>query len=107
MGTRELHHIGIPTTEPKEGEDYMADAKLYYTNVDDSPNKIEWLRFEEGSPMPELLQKSTHISYVVPDMKEAMEGKEVLLAPFQAAEGLMVAFVVEEGIPIEFMEFSN
>ena len=104
---RELHHIGLITTEPKENENYMADAKLYVTPVEDSPNKIEWLRFEEGSPMPELLQKSSHISYVVPDIKEAMEGKEVLLEPFSPAEGLTVAFVVEEGIPIEFMEIAG
>ena len=25
---RELHHIGLITTEPKENENYMADAKL-------------------------------------------------------------------------------
>lgn len=104
---RELHHIGIITTEPKENESYMAGAKLYVTDVANSPNKIEWLRFEEGSPMPELLQKSTHISYVVPDIKEAMKGKEVLLEPFSPAKGLTVGFVVEEGIPIEFMQMDS
>jgi catechol 2,3-dioxygenase-like lactoylglutathione lyase family enzyme len=103
---REIHHIGIPTAEPKENESYMADAKLYLTEVDDSPNKIEWLRFEEGSPMPELLQKSVHIAYTVPDIKEAMAGKETLLEPFSPAEGLTVAFIVEEGLPIELMEFA-
>ena len=104
---RELHHIGIVTSEVKENENYMADAKLYVTDVANSPNKIEWLRFEEGSPMPELLQKETHISYVVPDIKAAMEGKEVLVDPFTPAEGLTVAFVVEEGIPIEFMQIDG
>ncbi len=103
---REIHHIGIPPAEPKEKESYMADAKLYLTEVDDSPNKIEWLRFEEGSPMPELLQKSVHIAYTVPDIKAAMEGKETLLEPFSPAEGLTVAFIVEEGLPIELMEFA-
>jgi hypothetical protein len=104
---RELHHIGIVTNEPKENENYMADAKLYVTDVEASPNKIEWLRFEDGSPMPELLQTTTHISYVVPDLKEAMAGQEVLLEPFSPAEGLQVGFIVEEGIPIEFMQIDN
>ena len=83
---RELHHIGIVTNEKKENENYMADAKLYVTDVDASPNKIEWLRFEEGSPMPELLQKETHISYVVPDIKAAMEGKYVEAIEFIKSE---------------------
>jgi hypothetical protein len=101
---RELHHIGIPTSEVKPKENHMADAKLYVTDVADSPNKIEWLRFEDGSPLPELLQKSTHIAYVVPNLEEAMAGKDVLMEPFSPADGLTVAFVIEEGIPIEFMQ---
>ncbi len=104
---RTFHHIGIPTAEPKANENHMADAKLFVTEVDASPNRIEWLRFEPGSPMPELLQTATHIAYTVPDIKEEMTGKEVLLEPFAPAEGLTVAFIVEEGIPIELMEFAQ
>jgi len=104
---RELHHIGIPTTEPKANEQHMADAKLFLTDVADSPNRIEWLRFEEGSPMPDLLQTSTHLAYTVPDIQTAMAGKEILLDPFSPMEGLTVAFVIEEGIPVEFMEFAK
>ena len=33
-----------------------------------------------------------------------MAGKKVLMEPFSPAPGLTVAFVVEEGIPIEFMQ---
>lgn len=103
---RELHHIGIPTKEKKANENYMAGAKLYVTDADSSPNKIEWLRFEEGSPLPELLQKSTHIAYKVDDLKAAMAGQKVLMEPFSPMEGLTVGFIVEEGIPVEVMQFS-
>ncbi len=104
---RKLHHIGLVTDEPKENENYMPEAKLYVTDAEKSPNKIEWLRFEQDSPMPDLLKKSTHIAYVVPDLREALEGKELLVEPFSPAEGLTVAFVVEEGIPIEFMQMAD
>jgi len=33
---RELHHIGIPTTEQKPNEIHLADAKLYITKVTES-----------------------------------------------------------------------
>lgn len=101
---RELHHFGIPTDQPQQKESYMAGAKLYVTDVADSPNRIEFLRFEKDSPLPELLQKSAHIAYKVKDLKQAMAGKPVLVEPFSPAPGLTVAFVVEEGIPIEFMQ---
>ena len=103
---RTLHHIGIPTSEKKANENYMEGAKLHVTDVNDSANKIEWLRFEDGSPLPELLQKSTHIAYVVDDLAAGMLGKEVLMDPFSPAEGLTVGFIVEEGIPIELMQYA-
>ena len=104
---RELNHIGIPTSVPQENETYMEGAKLHITDYAASPNNIEWLRFEEGSPMPELLQNTAHIAYKVDDIKAAMEGKDVLLEPFTPMEGLTVAFIIEEGAPIELMQFDE
>ncbi len=101
---RELHHFGIPTKARQANETYLAGARLYVTDAAASPNKIEWLRFEDGSPMPDLLKTSAHIAYKVDDLKKEMEGKEVLLAPFSPMPGVTVAFVIEEGAPIEFMQ---
>ena len=66
---RELHHFGIPTRTPHKKETYMAGAKLYVTDAADSHNKIEWLRFEEGSPLPDLLKTSAHIAYKVKNLR--------------------------------------
>lgn len=104
---RKINHFGVPTSVKQEGETYAEAMKLYLTDFTQSPNKIEFLRFEEGSPMPELLQKVPHIAYEVPSIAEAMEGKEVLLEPFVVSDELTCAFIVEEGIPIELMEFKN
>jgi len=73
---RELHHFGIPTNTHQKNENYMAGAKLYVTDVGDSPNRIEWLRFEEGSPLPELLKTTAHIAYKIENLKEAMADKK-------------------------------
>ncbi len=104
---RKINHFGIPTSVKQEGESYAEEMKLYLTDFTKSPNKIEFLRFEEGSPMPELLQKVAHIAYEVPSLKEAMLGKEILIEPFDVSDELTCAFIVEEGIPIELMEFKN
>ena len=53
---RKLDHIGKPTSVVQAEETYMEGAKLYITDYANSPNRIEWLRFESGSEFPELLQ---------------------------------------------------
>jgi len=107
MEMRKFNHVGIPTTIPREGENYAEGMKLFLTDFNNSPNKIEFLRFEAGSTMPEILKTHAHIAYEVPSLESAMEGKKVVLEPFQGGEGLMCAFIEEEGIAIELMCFDN
>ena len=102
-----FHHIGIPTTEPKEGETYSADSKLFITDIDSHPYRVEWLRFESGSPMPQLIQDVPHVAFAVDDLEKAIEGKEILIQPKTLANGLRIAFIVEGGAPVEFMEESD
>ncbi len=104
---RTFHHFGIPTDQPREGETYLEDAKLFITDVEASANKIEWLRFEPGSPMPEMLKSVPHIAYVVDDITAELAGADVLMEPFTPMKGVTVAFVIEEGAPIEVMEMSQ
>jgi len=99
----EFHHIGIPSSKKRENETYMAGAKLYVTDVADSEHNIEWLRFEEDSPMPAALQKVPHVAYKVDDVAEAMKGKPCLLEPFEAGPGVTVGFILEDDAPVEYM----
>ena len=46
-------HIGIPITNKKPGMVYNEGAKFWVSNVDDYDYKIEYLKFEEGTPFPE------------------------------------------------------
>jgi hypothetical protein len=41
----------------------------------------------------------------VENLKGAMAGKQILMEPFSPAPGLTVGFIVEEGAPIELMQF--
>lgn len=100
---RTLEHIGIPTTEPKAGEVYNAGMKLFLTDPSTCANRIEWLRFDSDSWMPELIQKCTHLAYRVTDPKAEMEGKKVLLQPTDCGGGNWIAFVEEDGIAVEIM----
>lgn len=101
---RTYNHVGIPTKERQEGAVFNADLKVWLTDFSKSPNKIEYLEFEEGSCMPEIIQTRTHLAYTVPDLGKALEGAKVLFGPAVCDEHLTIAFIEEEGIAIELME---
>jgi hypothetical protein len=101
---KQFSHIGIPSKVVRSGETYLEGAKLYVTDFAASENKIEWLRFEDGSPMPEQLQNVAHVAFMVDDLGQALEGREILLEPFEPMEGLKVAFILDDGAPVEFMQ---
>jgi hypothetical protein len=104
---REYHHLGIPTTEPHEGETYLEQYKLYVAGYDTSEYGVEWMRFEPGCPLPELVQTVPHVAFRVDDLDAALAGKEVLIEPNSPSPGVRVAFIVENGAPIEFLEFGD
>ena len=78
---RTFNHVGIVTTESKEGAVY-----------------------NEGRCLPELVQTNGHIAYTVPCLEKELEGKKVIFGPAVCDEHLTIAFIEEEGIAIEIME---
>jgi hypothetical protein len=102
-----FHHIGIPTDEPHPGERYLSEHKVYVCGYDTSPYGIEWMRYEPGSPVPDLVQRVPHVAFEVDDLNAAIAGKEILIAPNSPSKGVTVAFIVDNGAPIEFLEFND
>ena len=50
--TANYMHIGIPITEKKPNMTYNEAMKFWVSNVDDYDYKVEYLKFEEGTPSP-------------------------------------------------------
>ena len=69
------HHVGIPTFEVRGGETYLPELGMYVSGFESSEFGVEWMRFTLDSPIPKLVQTVPH-----------------------------VAFVVENGAPIEFLQ---
>lgn len=99
------HHIGIPTRTPREGETYLEKFRLYATDHRQNPYGIQWMRYESDSLLPELVKTLPHVAFEVENLEQALEGKEVIIEPNSPSEGVRVAFVVEDGAPVEFIEF--
>lgn len=99
-----FHHIGVPTTQEKNWLKYLDGAKVHVSDPDADEFKIEWLKFGEGSPMPQSVQKQPHIAYLVDDLEKAIAGKNVVVPPFEASPTLKCAFIEIDGFAIELMQ---
>lgn len=102
---RRFHHVGVITDDPQPGEIFVPDTRVHVTNPNDHPYHIEYLRFEPDSPVTGPVRNLPHIAFQVDDLESAIVGKEVLLGPFRAMEGLLVVFILEYGAVVELMQF--
>jgi len=101
------HHLGIPTATPQVGETYLEKLKTFCTDHESNPFGIQWMRFEADCPLPDLVKTVPHVAFEVDDLARALEGHEILIEPNSPSDGVMVAFVVCDGAPVEFLEFST
>ena len=101
------HHLGIPTKTTMPGETYLEKYGVFCTDHERNRFGIQWMRYETGCPLPELVKTVPHVAFEVDDLARALEGHEILIEPNSPSEGVTVAFVVCDGAPVEFIEFSN
>lgn len=99
------HHLGIPTSTPRMRERYLKHLKVYVSGFETSPYGIEWMRFERGCPIPELVRTVPHVAFEVDDLDAELEGKEVLCAPGTPSAGVRAAMILHDGAPVELIEF--
>ena len=101
------HHIGIPTVEQKPDERYLEEYKMYVSGFDTSEFGIEWMRFENDSPVSDIIQKIPHIAFEVDNLDTAIMGKELIGEISSPSKGVRVAMILENGVPVEFLEFNR
>src|SRR6185295_10412804 len=99
------HHIGIPHTQPRAREHHVAHLGVHVAGFETSPYGIEWIRFEPHCQVPEIVRVVPHIAFAVDDLDEALEGREILIAPNEPSAGVRVAFILDDGAPVELLEF--
>jgi hypothetical protein len=104
---RKYHHLGIPTIEKREGEVYLQHLKIYVSGYKESPYHIEWMRYEPGAPYPDLVKSLPHVAFEVDDLEQELEGKNVIIAPNSPSPGVTVAFIEDNGAPVEFLQIDK
>ena len=101
------HHIGIPHTQPRAQEHHVAHLGVHVSGFETSPYGIEWIRFEPHCDVPEIVRSVPHIAFAVDDLDEALSGREILIAPNAPSAGVRVAFILDDGAPVELLQFDT
>lgn len=105
---RRFDHVGIPTTEVKPGERYVAQTKVFVTDPKTHPFLIEHLRYDENSPVQDKLKKGWHIAFKVDCIEEESKGLKAMIEPFHSVAGHRVGFYeTDDGVVIELMEYHD
>jgi hypothetical protein len=60
-----------------------------------------------SSHFPELVRQVPHVAFEVSELASELVGREILIAPNSPSDGVRVAFIVENGALIEFLEFTD
>lgn len=100
----EYHHIGIPTTERREGERYTPGVKMWSSGYKGSEFRVPWMRFEDDCDLQPLIQTVAHAAFKVDDLDRASQGRTVIHGPEEPLEVFRVAFSEDGGAPIELIE---
>lgn len=101
------HHFGIPTRTARPGEVHVVRLKIHTAGLETSPCGVQWMRFDEDAPYPEIVQALPPVAFEVDDLDAALAGCEILIARNSPSEGARVAMILDHGAPIELIEFHH
>jgi hypothetical protein len=102
-----FNHLGIPTKDRFEGEIDLPHLRMTVSDHENNPYGIQWQRYWDDAPYPELVKTVPHVAFEVDDLQKAIKGKNVIIQPNSPSKGLLVAFIEENGAPVELMQYEN
>jgi len=100
-----FNHVGIPVTGKFEGEIDLPHLKMTVSDHENNPYGIQWQRYWDDAPYPDLVKTIPHVAFVVEDIMTELVGKKIIIEPNSPSEGLIVAFIEVNGAPVELMEY--
>ena len=101
------HHLGIPTKEKLKDEIHLKHLKMFVSGYGKNPYGIEWVRYEDDANFPDIVKNIPHVAFEVENVKEALKGKNVIIQPNSPSTGVVVAFIEDNGAPVEFIQIDR
>jgi hypothetical protein len=103
------HHLGIPTSRIFPDEVHLSQFGLHVSGFGSSPFGIEFMRYDENSPVDMLIQTVPHIAFEVDDLdyELSVHDLKIITKPNSPADGTRVAMIEHNGAPVELIEFAK
>lgn len=101
------NHIGIPTTAKFDGEIPLPHLKVTVSDHQNNPFGIQWQRYWEDAPYPELVKTVPHVAFEVDDLEEAIRDQKVIITANSPSRGVLVAMIEVNGAPVELMQIDH
>jgi len=98
------NHIGIPTAGRFDGEIDLPHLKITVSDHANNPFGIQWQRYWDDAPYPEIVKRIPHVAFEVDDLDTALIGQKILIATNSPSAGVMVAFIEVNGAPVELLQ---
>jgi len=102
-----FNHIGIPTTTRFEGEIDLPHLKVTVSDHQNNPFGIQWQRYWDDAPYPDLVKTIPHVAFEVDDLEQALRGQDVIIPPNSPSAGVIVAFIKVSGAPVELLQIDR
>ena len=105
--TLKYNHIGIPTTSSFEGEIPVPHLQVTVSDHQNNPFGIQWQRYWDGAPYPDLVKTVPHVAFEVDDLEDAIRDQKVIIRPNSPSNGVLVAIIEVNGAPVELMQIDH
>src|SRR5262249_56109291 len=73
-GPMKFNHVGIPTAGSFDGEIPLPHLKITVSDHLDNPFGIQWQRYWDDAPYPDLVKTVPHVAFEVDNLTAALEG---------------------------------
>ena len=102
-----FNHIGIPTAGSFNGEIPLPHLKMTVSDHQSNQFGIQWQRYWDDAPYPDLVKTVPHVAFEVDDLTAALEGQHVIIKPNSPSRDVLVAFIEVSGAPVELMQIDH
>ena len=101
MGDRGAGNRRLPESGRRLGR---FRCKVTVSDHRNNPFGIQWQRYWEGAPYPDLVKTVAHVAFEVDDLQAAIKGQKVIIEPNSPSRGVVVAFIEVNGAPVELLQ---
>jgi hypothetical protein len=81
--------------------------KATVSDHQNNPFGIQWQRYSEDAPYPDLVKTVPHVAFEVDDLAEALRDQNVIIAPNSPSTGVLVAVIEVNVAPVELMQIDH